>query len=188
MSYNRDGSRYGLCYEPYHKGALLDWLSTILWHLNDQVICIASMWLLFVLPYRTIEKLANYLLPFFVQWELSISSIGSRAWIRRPLTLESHDDIIKWKHFPRCWPFVRRIHRSPVNSPHTDQWRRALMFSLIYAWINGWVNNREAGDLRRHLAHCDVTVMQPPNPHTPVLWFSVLTNASRDRLISIMEW
>ena len=23
-----------------------------------------------------------------------------------------HDDFIKWKHFPRCWPFVRGIHRS----------------------------------------------------------------------------
>ena len=32
-------------------------------------------------------------------------------------------------------------------------------FSLIYAWINGWVHNREAGDLRRHCAHYDVTVM-----------------------------
>ena len=29
-----------------------------------------------------------------------------------------HDDVIKWKHFPRYWPFVRGIHRSPVNSPH----------------------------------------------------------------------
>ena len=38
------------------------------------------------------------------------------------------------------------IRRSPVNSPHIGQWRGALMFSLIYAWINGWVNNREAGD------------------------------------------
>ena len=50
-----------------------------------------------------------------------------------------HDDVIKWKHFPRYWPFVRRIHRSPVNSPHKGQWRGALMFSLICAWINGWV-------------------------------------------------
>ena len=46
---------------------------------------------------------------------------------------------IKWKHFPRYWPFVRGIHRPPVNSPHKGQWRRALMFSLICAWINGWV-------------------------------------------------
>ena len=47
------------------------------------------------------------------------------------------------------------------NSPVTVefQWRGALTFSLICVWINGWVNNRYAGDLRRHRAHYDVTVM-----------------------------
>ena len=70
-----------------------------------------------------------------------------------------HDDAIKWKHFLRYWPFVRGIHRSPVNSSHKGQWRGALMFSLICVWINDWVNNREAGDLRRHRGHYDVTVM-----------------------------
>ena len=70
----------------------------------------------------------------------------------------------KWNHFPRYWPFVRAIHRWPVNSPHKGQWRGALMFSLICAWINGWVNNRDAGDLRRYSVHYDVTVMdcEPP--------------------------
>ena len=62
-----------------------------------------------------------------------------------------HDDVIKWKHFPRYWPFVRGIHRSPVNSPHRVRWRGALMFSSTWAWINGGVNNRDAGDLRRHV-------------------------------------
>ena len=57
-----------------------------------------------------------------------------------------HEDVIKWKHFPRYWPFVREIHR----------WRGALMFSLICVWINGWVNNGEAGDLRRYRANYDV--------------------------------
>ena len=71
----------------------------------------------------------------------------------------AHDDVIKWKHFPRYWPFVRGIHRSPVNSPHKGQWRGALMFSLICVWINSWVNNREAGDLRRYRAHYDINVM-----------------------------
>ena len=71
----------------------------------------------------------------------------------------SHDDVIKWKHFPRYWPFVRGIHRSPVNSPHKRQWRRALMFTLICARINGWVNNCEAGDLRHYHTHYDVIVM-----------------------------
>ena len=61
-----------------------------------------------------------------------------------------HDDVMKWKHFLRYWPFVGGIHRSPVNSPHKGQWRGALMLSLICVWINGWVNNSEAGDLRRH--------------------------------------
>ena len=63
-----------------------------------------------------------------------------------------HDDIIKWNHFPRYWPFVRGIHRSPVNSPYKGQWHGALMFSLICVWINGWVNNGEDGDLRRNRA------------------------------------
>ena len=70
-----------------------------------------------------------------------------------------HDDVTKWKHFPRYWPLVRGIHGSPVNSPHKAQWRGALMFSLICVWINGWVNNREAGDLSRYRAYTDVTVM-----------------------------
>ena len=69
-----------------------------------------------------------------------------------------HDDI-KWKCFPRYWPFARGIHGSPVNSPHRGQWHGASMFPLICAWINGWVNNREAGDLRCHHTHYDVTVM-----------------------------
>ena len=48
----------------------------------------------------------------------------------------------------------------PVNSPHKGQWRGALMFSVIYAWINDWVNDREAGDLRRQRGHYDVIVMR----------------------------
>ena len=59
----------------------------------------------------------------------------------------SHDDVMEWKHFPRYWPFLWGIYRP------------ALMFSLISAWINGRVNNREAGDLRHHRGHYDVTVM-----------------------------
>ena len=47
----------------------------------------------------------------------------------------------------------------PGEFPHKGQWRGALMFSLIWARINGWVNNPEAGDLRRHPTHCDVIVM-----------------------------
>ena len=79
----------------------------------------------------------------------------------------SHDDVIKCKHFLRYWPFVRGNHRSPVNSPHKGQWRGALMLSLICAWINAWVNNREAGDLRRYRGalwrHCNVALKFIPD-------------------------
>ena len=46
-----------------------------------------------------------------------------------------------------------------VYSPHKGQWRRALVFSLICAWLNGWAINGEAGDLRCHRSHYDVIVM-----------------------------
>ena len=71
-----------------------------------------------------------------------------------------HDDVIKWRHFPRYWPFVRGIHQSPVNSSHKGQCGGALMFSLICAWIKGWLKNCEAGYLRRHCVHYGVTVMR----------------------------
>ena len=74
-------------------------------------------------------------------------------------TRHYHDDVLKWKHFPHYWPFVRGIHRSPVNSSYKGRWRGALMFSAICGWTNGSVNNRDAGDLRRRRAYYDVTVM-----------------------------
>ena len=73
-----------------------------------------------------------------------------------------NDDVIEWKHFPRYWSFVREIHRSPVNSLHKAQWRGALIFLWSALWINGWVNNLEADDLRRHRPHYDVIVMLTP--------------------------
>ena len=76
-----------------------------------------------------------------------------------PLVIFRHEDVIKWRHFPRYWPSARGIHRSPVNSSHKGQWGGGVMFSWIWVWINGWVNNREAGDLRRYGAHYDVSVM-----------------------------
>ena len=61
-----------------------------------------------------------------------------------------HDDVIKWKHFPRNWPFVRGIHRSTVNSPRKGQWRKPLMFSLICTCMNGWWFETPSHPLWRH--------------------------------------
>ena len=79
---------------------------------------------------------------------------GSFTVCTRILALVVHDDIIKWKHFLHYWSFVQGIHWSPVNSPHKGQWCGAL----ICTWINGWINNGEAGDLRHHRTHYDVTI------------------------------
>ena len=97
-----------------------------------------------------------------------------------------HDDVIKWKHFPCYWSLVRGMHRSPVNSPHEGQWRGALMFSLICAWINGWVNNGEAGDLRRHRSHYYLTVMLAMEKDTKYKCISIFyqMKSSRHELIS----
>ena len=93
-------------------------------------------------------------------------------------SLDHHDDVIKWKQFPRYWSFVRGIHRSPVNSPHKGQWRGALMMSLICTWTNDLVNNRDAGDLKRHGAHCDVTAPIVTSLWRPPAWLLMSTAGS----------
>ena len=112
---------------------------------------------------------------------------GPSCTIDRPSRPIIHDDLIKWKHFPRYWPFVWGIHRSSVNSLHKGQWRGALMLSLISTWINGWVYNHEAGDLRRHQALYGVFVMiqysQVPLYHTTFiirLYWSILGLQSQE--------
>ena len=60
-----------------------------------------------------------------------------------------HDDVIIWKHFPLYWPFVRGIHRSPVNSSHKGQWRGALSFDVFF---DLGLNERLSNGLRHHRA------------------------------------
>ena len=94
-------------------------------------------------------------------WCLSLNSrlsnISTLAPVR-PL-VESGHKVSWWRHQMETISALLAICAGnspvPVNSPHKGQWRGALMFSLIYARIN----NREAGDLRRHPTHCDVMVM-----------------------------
>ena len=95
-------------------------------------------------------------------------------WFRASLCY-SGKDLKIWDihwHFPSSngnisrvtGPLCAGIHRSPVNSPHKGQRRGALMFSLFCAWTNSWVNNRDAGDLKRHRPHYDVPLMSWKRP------------------------
>ena len=94
------------------------------------------------------------------------------AWLEYTSCLP-HDDVFKWKHLPRYWPFVRGIHRSPVDSLHKGQCRISLIISLTCDWTYGWAINRNAGDSRHHHTHYVVTVMPvvlTNNLHTGAIW------------------
>ena len=85
-----------------------------------------------------------------------------------PLKINSARHVLTnawWRHQMEAFSALLAICAGnspvPLNSRHKGQWRGALMFSLICARINGWVNNGEAGDLRRHRSHYDVIVMNP---------------------------
>ena len=72
---------------------------------------------------------------------------------------QNHDEVINWKHFACYWPFVRGNSLVTDEFPSQRPVAQSFDVFLICAWINDWVNNCEAGDLRSHHAHYDVTVM-----------------------------
>ena len=122
--------------------------------IRRQAIILANAVLLLIRPLET-----NFSEILIKIETLFIHENASKNIVCEMAAILSRGSWVKWEYFPRYWPFVRGIHRSPLNRPHNGEWRGALMFSLICAWTNDWVNNRDAGDLRRHRAHYDVTVM-----------------------------
>ena len=75
----------------------------------------------------------------------------------------------------------------PVNSSHKGQWRGALIFSLICAWTNSWINNWDAGDLRCHCTYYDVTVMcVPADSHQHII--TLISNINWYLVMLITLW
>ena len=105
------------------------------WTLLPEIICsqhfaphVFNVWLcapvVLVFPFPVV--CINDSKVVFVLYQCTLKQV-----VGSPYVAAKHDDVIKWKHFPRYWPFVRGIHRSPMNSPHKGQWRGALIFTLI---------------------------------------------------------
>ena len=109
----------------------------------------------------------------------SFSSTGIFRPQHQNSSRANHEDVIKWKHFPRNWPFLRGIHRSPVNSTHKGQWRGALMFSLICAWLNGeqcWSSWFETPSLPlwRHCNALSLSLSMWNRAAPPQIWYSLI--------------
>ena len=84
-------------------------------------------------------------------------------WVRigciLSVPVETADMMTSWKHFPLYWPFVQGNHWSIPLTKASDA--ELWCFLLICAWTNGWVNNRDASDLRRnHSLWCHCYVQQ----------------------------
>ena len=90
---------------------------------------------------------------------MSVQYVDHQCLCRPPCytSHKYHDDVIKWKYF-RVTGHLCGEFTGPRWIPRTKA-SDAEMFSLICARINDWVNNGEAGDLRRYLAHYDLIVM-----------------------------
>ena len=135
----------------------------------------------FRFQYLYIDKLFN-------SWGSSgmpAAHLSARLWCLGQMKLNGWHDVharnmntLWWRHQMETFSALLAIWagNSPVTGefPHNGQWRGALMLSLICAWMNDWVNNREAGDLRRHRAHYDVIVMVHALQYFHVLWFLIL--------------
>ena len=52
------------------------------------------------------------------------------------------------------------VGNSPFAGEFSVQMPVTRNFDASFAWANGWMNNRDAGDLKRYRAHYDVTVME----------------------------
>ena len=87
------------------------------------------------------------------------------------------DDVIRWKHLLALCEGNQWI-------PNTKASDAGLMISLICAWTNGWANNWDACDLRRHRAHYDVTVMQ----FVPWCWHSTLLAPACKNQTDFQHW
>ena len=104
------------------------------------------------------ECACNYV---FISWIIQFTYYSAYISFHHVVYNDKGSGLPWRRHQTETFPALLALcaGNSPVNSPHKGHWRGALMFYLICAWIIGWECNHQAGDLRRHRAHHDVTLM-----------------------------
>ena len=112
---------------------------------------------------------------FWPHWYfyLTLSSICTFSWLKRrlnallwPCCQDCMEGVSDQSRGCACIAINPMNHRSMLGISVLRNLSEMLCFlltSILYIlwyapWINGWVNNREAGDLRKHRAHYDVIV------------------------------
>ena len=136
--------------------------------------CIVTQWSIKMNVKVSLTKRNIYLHLIFLNIEMS-SVVEIRYEGRQT---HWHDDVIKWKHFPRYWPFVRGIHRSPVNSPQKASGVELWFFSLICAWIvnralelcKQWWGMRFETPSRSLWRHCGAISQNQQDDWLPLTW------------------
>ena len=99
------------------------------------------------------------------------SSSDFSVYLTAVQSRSNHDHVIKWKHFPHYWPFVRGIHGHRWI-PRTNASDAEFWFLFDLRWANSWASNRYAGGLKRYRAHYDVTVMYAQYSPKYAQWIS----------------
>ena len=139
-----------MCYKPKEL-VLMDWWSD--WNLSswcDQWVCVTCNYVssLVGTGYKSFQDVMPWLFRY-----CRVYITGNIIW---------YDGVISWKHFPRYWPFgggggIRRHQWIPLTKASDAEF---WCFLWSEPWIYGSVNDREAGDLRRHPANYNAIVMR----------------------------
>ena len=136
-------------------------------------------------PFLTRQGIMQYCkcLVYSALWHLEIALCLIRQLL---LSFEYHDDVIRWEKVSALLAFCMR------NSSVIDKFpsQRPVTRGFDAPWLNGWVNNREAGDLRRHRAHHGVIVIFQCSLHRPrngwrLIW--TYMNVSQDWYVSWID-
>ena len=113
LSYSMDSHIHTVCCPQYLLNATCIYCVKLMWHCGqrrDRSVVVEGLAPIKcrIISTNPVDACHLYYNP--VYW-LPVSIAYHRASLK-------HDDVIKWKHFPRNWPFVRGIHRSRWI-PHT---------------------------------------------------------------------